>query len=238
MPVGQNTRQSVNPSPQKYSHFTEIRNYGISRGSPARGRGRFASRSKRGPGCGGRGSVVYEMRGQGGLLSVSPRLRADERRCKRTAKPCGPGRRCYGQALTDAAVASTGAVPATFARVREARRNSAPGRARHKPSDHCAGEAECWASPVCCCAVSFALHAHSRPRVPLAPGLPCALFLLGDGMKQSSGEMSREAAKLCLQFKMRVGERCRCPLLRHCERSEAIQNLSAARLWIASLRSQ
>ncbi|MDA9506385.1 hypothetical protein XI09_17445, partial [Bradyrhizobium sp. CCBAU 11386] len=27
-------------------------------------------------------------------------------------------------------------------------------------------------------------------------------------------------------------------LLRHCERSEAIQNLSAAAVWIASLRSQ
>ena len=44
--------------------------------------------------------------------------------------------------FADAAVASTGAVPATFASVREARRNSAPGRARHEPSDHCAGKAE------------------------------------------------------------------------------------------------
>ena len=74
-------------------------------------------------------------------------------RTARTAKPCGPGRRCYGQALANAAVAPTGAVPATFAGVREARRNSAPGRARHKPSDHRAGKAVCWASPVCCCAV-------------------------------------------------------------------------------------
>ena len=37
----------------------------------------FASRA-----CGGRGSVGCERRGQGGLLSVSPRLRADERRCQ------------------------------------------------------------------------------------------------------------------------------------------------------------
>ena len=28
-----------------------------------------------------------------------------------------------------------------------------PRRARHKPSDHRAGKAVCWASPVCCCAV-------------------------------------------------------------------------------------
>ncbi len=119
----------------------------------------------------------------------------------RTAKPCGPGRRCYGQALADAALASTGAVSATSVGVREARRNSAPGRARHKPSDHCAGKAVCWASPVCCCAVSFALHAHGRPQVPPAPGLPCALCLLGRGMKRSSGEMSREAVNACLQLK-------------------------------------
>ncbi|QBP22791.1 hypothetical protein Bdiaspc4_20810 [Bradyrhizobium diazoefficiens] len=27
-----------------------------------------------------------------------------------------------------------------------------PGRTRHKPSNHCAGKAVCWASPVCRCA--------------------------------------------------------------------------------------
>ncbi len=74
-------------------------------------------------------------------------------RTARTAKPCGPGRRCYGQALANAAVAPTGAASVNFAGAREARRNSAPGRARHKPSDHRAGKAVCWASPVCCCAV-------------------------------------------------------------------------------------
>ena len=34
------------------------------------------------PGSGGRGSVGRESQGQGGLLSVSPRLRADGRRCQ------------------------------------------------------------------------------------------------------------------------------------------------------------
>ena len=42
----------------------------------------------------------------------------------------------------------------------------------------------------------------------------------------------------CLRDEMRVGERQRGPSRRHCERSEAIQNLSAAGFWIASLRSQ
>jgi hypothetical protein len=121
----------------------------------------FASRA-----CGGRGSVGRESCGQGGLLSVSPKAScgrtalsgssrqqvsgsvdragktAAKWRAVRTAKPCGPGRRCYGQALAEAAVASTGAIPVNSAGVREARRNSAPGRARHKPSNHCAGKAE------------------------------------------------------------------------------------------------
>ena len=141
----------------------------------------------------------YERSGQGGLLSVSPKLRADERRCVRTAKPCGPGRRCYGQALAEAAFASTGAVSATSTRVREARGNSAPGRARHKPSNHCAGKAVCLASPVCRCAVFFALHARSGPWVPAGtrPSLR-PLGQEGGAMKQSSGEMRRENAKACL----------------------------------------
>ena len=104
--------------------------------------------------------------GQGGLLSVSPKalcgrtaLTGSSRqggggnvhdvvepgrawRTARTAKPCGPGRRCYGQALAEAAIESTGAAPVNSVSVREARRNSAPGRARHKPSDHRAGKAE------------------------------------------------------------------------------------------------
>ncbi len=44
-------------------------------------------------------------------------------------------------------------------------RNSAPGRARHKPSNHRAGKAACWASPVCCCAVSLRYLSRSGPRV-------------------------------------------------------------------------
>ena len=98
-------------------------------------------------------------------------------RAVRTAKPCGPDRRCYGQAFAEAALASTGAVPVTSAKVTEARTNSAPGRARHKPSDHRAGKAERSATPVCCCAVlsACAFRAADRGCQP-APGLPCALL--------------------------------------------------------------
>ncbi|MGY4626385.1 hypothetical protein ACVWY3_004141 [Bradyrhizobium sp. USDA 4486] len=89
--------------------------------------------------CGGRSSVGREWPGAGRIALREPlRLRVDGRRCQvglackfrspvdraaktaakwravRTAKPCGPGRRCYGQALADAAVASTGAMAGDF----------------------------------------------------------------------------------------------------------------------------
>ncbi len=57
-----------------------------------------------------------------------------------------------------------------------------------------------------------------------APGIPCALLLFErDNGSQNSGELRRENAGLCLG--------------RHCEErsDEAIQNVDAVRLWIASL---
>ena len=77
----------------------------------------------------------------------------------------------------------------------------APGRARHKPSTHCAGKAGC--SGVTCMLLcgSFArllVRAADRGCQP-APGLPCALLIEeGSETMQSSGETRREIAKLCL----------------------------------------
>jgi len=165
------------------------------------------------------------------LLSVSPKLRADERRCVRTAKPCGPGRRCYGQALAKAAVASTGAVPVNFAGVREARRNSAPGRARHKPSDHCAGKAVCTASPVCRCAVFLRVLSHSGSWVPagIRPSLR-PLSLKGDGESKARAKCAARMRRCVCDSKCEPEERSRCPLLRHCERSEAIQTATRGKI--------
>ncbi len=120
----------------------------------------------------------------------------------RTAKPCGPGRHCYGQVL---------------------RRCGAPNRVnRIVNSEGEGGQKEVWlpgergisrkaiaqgrpgvpASPVCCCAVLLArllVRAADRGCQP-APGLPCAL-LIEEGVsdKQSSGEMRREDELVCLQ---------------------------------------
>jgi len=80
---------------------------------------------------------------------------------------------------------------------------------------------------------------HSGPRVPA--GTRSSLRLLsseGEATRQSSGEMRREDAKACLRWTCELAKRRACPKCRHCERSEAIQNPSAERLWIASLRSR
>ena len=111
-------------------------------------------------------------------------MRADERRlCPakplgeagslRTAKSCGPGRRCYGQALRRWIETQPGLCPSSIRKATVTKRNSSPGRARHRPSTHCAGKAECSASPVCCCAVFlryiFAQRTAGASRHPVFP---------------------------------------------------------------------
>ena len=48
----------------------------------------------------------------------------------------------YGQAFRGDMERPTGSTTSSIRGAREARRNSAPGRARHKPSNHCAGKAK------------------------------------------------------------------------------------------------
>ena len=59
--------------------------------------------------------------------------------------------------------------------------NSSPGRARHKPSNHCAGNAGVLRLYLYA-RVRFSLRIwHTRPRVQHAPGIPCSLSLGGRG---------------------------------------------------------
>jgi len=55
--------------------------------------------------------------------------------------------------------------------------NSSPGRARHKPSNHCAGNAGVFRLYLYA-RVRISLRTlHTRPRVQRAPGIPCSLSL-------------------------------------------------------------
>jgi hypothetical protein len=53
--------------------------------------------------------------------------------------------------------------------------NSSPGRARHKPSSHCAGNAGVFRLYLYARVRFFAHGLHTRPRVQRAPGIPCSL---------------------------------------------------------------
>ena len=70
-------------------------------------------------------------------------------------------------------IAPTGRDASAGREVTVTTQNSSPGRARHTPSTHRAGKAECSASPVCCCAVSlrytFAQRTAGARRHPVFP---------------------------------------------------------------------
>ena len=144
LPVGQNTwrmQNPVNPLPQKYSTLPKFGIAAFSR-HPGPRRGAIVRRNERGSGCGGRGCVGHAKAGPG---RDEPRegldcVRDGRRLCPakplggagslRTAKTRGPDRRCYGQALRRWIGALPGFEASPIREVTEARRNSAPGRAR------------------------------------------------------------------------------------------------------------
>ncbi len=114
-----------------------------------------------------------------------------------------------------------------------------PGRARHKPSNHCAGKAGM--SPVALFSAMHEAHAvcswHGGPREPPAPGLPCALFM-------DEGEATRKArASKAARMRSHVNHSptLSCPG-RGAARRDALQSRGpcssehAAR-WVPALRS-
>ena len=197
---------------------------------------------------------------------MSPWPRADERRCQvrladgmaasctmppgptrgtrtvRTAKPCGPGRRCYGQVPADAAVAPTGVASGDFHGMREARRNFGsrestayavrPSRREGRAFGH---------TCMLLCGLFRVCISRGRPRVP-AGARPSLRPL------DREGEEKRKArAKHAARLRKRVcGSRCELlertvasySVIASAARSEAIHSPSAEGFWIASLRSQ
>jgi hypothetical protein len=92
----------------------------------------------------------------------------------------------------------------------ETRTNSSPGRARHKPSTHCAGKAGRFRLHLCFLCASLRISSAQRPWVPA--GTRSSLHPLaqeGGKLKQSSGKTCRENVDVCLQFEMRI-ERSPC----------------------------
>src|SRR5205807_2582347 len=129
------------PPAQKYSTLPKF-GIAVSIRHPGPGRGAIVRRNERGSGCGGRGGVGHAKAGSGRDEPREILAPCGRTASLRTAKSCGPGRRCYGQALRRWIGAQPGLEASPIRKATVTKRNSSLGRARHKPSTHCAGKAE------------------------------------------------------------------------------------------------
>ena len=192
-------------------------------------------------GCGGRGSV-----GRAGMFagrfSVSDRQRVDERRLTPLQKlrSVTHGRlhglvkeAAYGKSVwfwhpwlvsnrRRFSRAQPGPQNRQFADD-GGKRNSSPGRARHKPLNHCAGKAGCSPLDLYARVRTSLCILHTRPRVQRAPGLPCALVWARASVKPRARPAPRDRETVSTVIA-----------------SEAKQSIatSCTERWIASLRSQ
>jgi hypothetical protein len=121
-----------------------------------------------------------------------------------------------------------------FREATEARQNSSPGRARISRQTTAQGRPDvrlpCIA-PVLCVRNMFARESCGcQP----APGLPCALSIEGAMRRAKLGRNAPRGGEGVSAVRNVHWRILCCPLLRHCERSEAIQSLSVEGFWIAS----
>jgi len=158
------------------SLFTQISGY--FRAVPSRQEGRIAIvTNARRDAVDARASARKVAAGRGKPVSGSHR--AGRTALLRTAKPCGPGARGWRQAV-GGEVDPTGSI-SHQAGSDGGKTNSSPGRARHKPSSHCAGNAGVLRLYLYARVRTSSCTLHTRPRVQQAPGIPCSLSFEGQG---------------------------------------------------------
>ena len=156
---------SHHPKSVAISALSRLDKRGVSRSSRTRGGMWWTQQRRRADGVAGQVYLVSEIR------------RAGRTALKRTAKPCGPDTRGWCQA-------AGGEFDPTGSTSHQAgsdggKRNSSPGRARHKPSNHCAGKAGCSPLDLYARVRTSLCTLHTRPRVQQAPGIPCSLCFEG-----------------------------------------------------------
>ena len=164
----------VQSFPQKYFCFLPRQITGVFRASRALRRGVSRSSRTLGAGCGGRGSVVARggcRAGSDGPVSIAPARRRTA--LKRTAKPCGPGTRCWCQ-VGGGASTQPGLLRCQFADDGD-KTNSSPGRARNKPLKPLRGECRAFSgvtvvTTVCSLPMHTGCGRVERPAFP-APSL-------------------------------------------------------------------
>jgi hypothetical protein len=177
---------SLSPQISGYFRASRLDKRGVSRSSRTRGGMRWTR---------GVGAEVGCRAGQ----PVSGSRCARRTTPMRTAKPCGPGTRGWCQAVG-------GEFGPTGSRRHQAGRdggktNSSPGRARHKPSNHCAGNAGVFRLYLYA-RVRISMHTlHTRPRVQRAPGIPCTLRFRKEGTRSSKPRaqcVARTRSHICV----------------------------------------
>ena len=143
-------------------------------------------------------------KGVAGRATVSDRRRANDRCDPRTAKSCRPDARRLCVKSCGDVHGPTGLAHQPSATATGATVHRSPGRARHKPFQPSRREGR--DAPVALWFSACAAHAdysvHRRPWEPTGsrPSLR-PLSTEGETTTHNSGEMSREDAKLCLQWK-------------------------------------
>jgi hypothetical protein len=89
----------------------------------------------------------------------------------------------------------------TFCKATVTKRSWTPGRARNKPSNHCAGNADALALPVVTNSYAF-LFCIRGYGCGQAPGIPCALFLSRAVRRSTRAISCRENASVCFTNKV------------------------------------
>jgi hypothetical protein len=108
----------------------------------------------------------------------------------RTAKPCGPDTRGWCQLPVATSIQPDR--PAIKPAATEARGIRLRG-ARHKPSNHCAGNAGLLRLYLYARVHFLRTHSHTRPRVQQAPGIPCTLCF--EGRDKVHANLGRRASR-------------------------------------------
>ncbi|MEH2516752.1 hypothetical protein V1279_002325 [Bradyrhizobium sp. AZCC 1610] len=165
---------------------------------------------------------------QGGFSRERTR-RAGRTALKRTAKPCGPDTRGWCQAA-GGEIDPTGSIRHQ-AGSDGGKTNSSPGRARHKPSNHCAGNAGVLRLYLYARVRTSLCTLHTRPRVQQAPGIPCSLCLRERNFSKARAQRAART-RTCIRMTAERGT-----FVARMERSEIRGSLDAVRESRIALRS-
>ena len=165
--TGKTRRQSVNRSSSKYSTLPKFC-FGVCIAHPGSSlRGDRTSSVSRAGLRWTRQRRARKVKGRAGS-PCEPATACRRAALMRTAKPCGPGRRCYGQAFAEVCASPTGRTAPSIRGAREARRKvrlpgehgiSRPTIAQGRPSD--------WRHLYAAVRFFCATSSRSGPRVPV-----------------------------------------------------------------------